>query len=157
MIGRPSFPSLFPFPLLLSWNGSSNVILFKKKKRRDHEKVKGGPTSLELTSSDWDLLLRGAKRVYFRKGDVVLQEGTRTQRIVQVINGYCRIEKVTILPLFIFFFFLLSLPSTTLPLPSPFFLFIYPLKVGNHLSMTHPPPPSPSLSLPSFSSYIHRK
>ena len=51
---------------------------------------------MELTSSDWDLLLRGAKRVYFRKGDVVLQEGTRTQRIVQVINGYCRIEKVTL-------------------------------------------------------------
>jgi len=49
--------------------------------------------SLALTSSDWDLILRGAKRVTFKKNDVIISEGSDFQRIFQVVRGSCRIEK----------------------------------------------------------------
>lgn len=54
-----------------------------------------GANSLGLTSGDWELILRGAKRIAFRKDAVIVSEGSTMQRIFQVVKGHCRIEKQT--------------------------------------------------------------
>lgn len=52
-----------------------------------------GTNSLGLTSVDWELILRGAKRITFRKDALIVAEGSTMQRIFQVVKGHCRIEK----------------------------------------------------------------
>ena len=73
--------------------------------------------NLGLSSIDWDLLLRGAKRIIFKKNDVLMKEGVESQRIFQLVRGYCRIEKV---PPFLSLppFFSLPLPSLSFSLSS---------------------------------------
>mmetsp|Transcript_10240 Transcript_10240/g.41702 ORF Transcript_10240/g.41702 Transcript_10240/m.41702 type:complete len:1397 (+) Transcript_10240:115-4305(+) len=52
-----------------------------------------GANSLALTAGDWELILRGAKRISFKKDSAIVVEGSATQRIFQVAKGHCRIEK----------------------------------------------------------------
>ena len=46
-----------------------------------------GANSLGLSSGDWELILRGAKRITFRKDAVIVAEGSTMQRIFQVAKG----------------------------------------------------------------------
>ena len=43
---------------------------------------------------DWDLILKGARTVTYKKDDVVIREGEQFRRIFQLARGECRFEKV---------------------------------------------------------------
>jgi CRP-like cAMP-binding protein len=43
---------------------------------------------------DWDLILKGARTVTYRKDDVVIREGEQFRRIFQLARGECRFEKI---------------------------------------------------------------
>eukprot|EP01104_Vermistella_antarctica_P014160 TRINITY_DN4411_c0_g1_i1.p1 TRINITY_DN4411_c0_g1~~TRINITY_DN4411_c0_g1_i1.p1 ORF type:complete len:1113 (+),score=294.82 TRINITY_DN4411_c0_g1_i1:230-3568(+) len=42
---------------------------------------------------DWEIMLLGGTEMQFKRGDVILKQGDRFQRIYQVCDGECRIEK----------------------------------------------------------------
>lgn len=46
-----------------------------------------------LNKEDWDMLLQGAKLQSYPKDTVIVQEGDNFQRIYQIVEGVCRIEK----------------------------------------------------------------
>lgn len=46
-----------------------------------------------LSQDDWDFLLRGAKLQSFQRNDPIVTEGQIFQRIYQIVDGVCRIEK----------------------------------------------------------------
>jgi hypothetical protein len=43
---------------------------------------------------DWDLILKGARTVTYKKDDVIIREGEQFRRIFQLARGECRFEKV---------------------------------------------------------------
>lgn len=47
-----------------------------------------------LTNEDWVSLLQGAKRLVFKKDDVVMKQGESYQRMYQIVRGAVRVEKV---------------------------------------------------------------
>lgn len=49
--------------------------------------------SISLTPSDWALLVRGSKRLSYRKNDVILTENQENFFVYQVVVGFCRLEK----------------------------------------------------------------
>ena len=106
--------------------------------------------NLGLSSIDWDLLLRGAKRIIFKKNDVLMKEGVESQRIFQLVRGYCRIEKV---PPFLSLppFFSLPLPSLSFSHPYPLFIYPPPFPSYPFPSLPFPSPLAPFISLPSLS------
>jgi len=48
-----------------------------------------------LSKEDWEFLLQGAKTEDFKMNEVIVSEGEDVQRIYQIIEGTCRIEKGT--------------------------------------------------------------
>merc|ERR1712137_742299 len=50
---------------------------------------------LGLTVEDWNLILRGAKRLVLRKDAVIVPENSDMQRIFQLVRGTCRIQMST--------------------------------------------------------------
>mmetsp|Transcript_4454 Transcript_4454/g.6234 ORF Transcript_4454/g.6234 Transcript_4454/m.6234 type:complete len:1257 (-) Transcript_4454:61-3831(-) len=59
----------------------------------DDEQAQSNEDHEQLTPEDWDDLLEGAKLLVFKKGDVIITEGENFQRIYQLVEGECRIEK----------------------------------------------------------------
>jgi len=47
----------------------------------------------ELTKEDWDDLLQGSKLLTYQKEDIIISEGQNFQRIYQIVEGKCRVEK----------------------------------------------------------------
>ncbi|KYQ93328.1 RasGEF domain-containing protein [Tieghemostelium lacteum] len=45
------------------------------------------------TRDEWNLILKGAKSVTFKKGDILMSEGVEYQKIFQIIKGECAIVK----------------------------------------------------------------
>eukprot|EP01114_Cavostelium_apophysatum_P015009 TRINITY_DN4008_c0_g1_i4.p1 TRINITY_DN4008_c0_g1~~TRINITY_DN4008_c0_g1_i4.p1 ORF type:complete len:1425 (+),score=391.51 TRINITY_DN4008_c0_g1_i4:717-4991(+) len=73
---------------------SSNSRLFKKLGESSELNDEDFPQDPEmLTTEDWQLLLQGAKCVTFRKDEPIVTEGQYFQRIYQIVQGSCRIEK----------------------------------------------------------------
>lgn len=48
-----------------------------------------------LSESEWDLILKGANHVTFKKGDYIVKQGEVSQRINQISRGTARIEVPT--------------------------------------------------------------
>jgi len=46
------------------------------------------------TKEDWNAILKDAAALTFVRNDVIIQEGDQHQRIYQITNGECRIEKI---------------------------------------------------------------
>lgn len=46
------------------------------------------------SAEDWDLILKGARTVTYKKDDVVIREGEQFRRIFQLARGECRFEKI---------------------------------------------------------------
>jgi len=46
-----------------------------------------------FTLSDWKVILQGATRRSFNKGDIIIEEGSKSQKIYHITFGTCRIEK----------------------------------------------------------------
>jgi CRP-like cAMP-binding protein len=67
------------------------------KKRRTSAKDVVTMTKLSnepsLTEEDWRLVLQGASCLTFTKNQYIIQEGEEHQRIYQIVEGKCRIEK----------------------------------------------------------------
>eukprot|EP01124_Arcella_intermedia_P002081 TRINITY_DN11142_c0_g1_i1.p1 TRINITY_DN11142_c0_g1~~TRINITY_DN11142_c0_g1_i1.p1 ORF type:complete len:1417 (-),score=314.61 TRINITY_DN11142_c0_g1_i1:21-4271(-) len=49
-----------------------------------------------MTHQDWKIILQGTTRRTYRKGDIIIQEGTDQQQIYQITFGTCHIEKKVI-------------------------------------------------------------
>jgi CRP-like cAMP-binding protein len=60
--------------------------LFTKKKPQQSN-------TMTLTQEDWDIILKAAKCLSFKKGEIVLREGEPTQKIYQLTRGVCNVEK----------------------------------------------------------------
>ena len=52
-----------------------------------------GAEAESLTKDDWDLVLRDAKLIKFKKDEIIISEGDYFQRIFQLSAGRCRAEK----------------------------------------------------------------
>ena len=46
------------------------------------------------SEEDWQLILKGARSVTYKKDDVVIREGEQFRRVFQLARGECRFEKV---------------------------------------------------------------
>ena len=64
-------------------------LFFRRESTKDNE--------LGLTVEDWNLILRGAKRLVLRKDAVIVPENSDMQRIFQLVRGTCRIQMVCVL------------------------------------------------------------
>jgi CRP-like cAMP-binding protein len=45
-----------------------------------------------LSESDWNIILEGAKMETYKKGSMVIEQGSKYQKIYQITRGCCRIE-----------------------------------------------------------------
>lgn len=45
-----------------------------------------------LSVEEWDLILKGAKTVTLKQGEIIIAQGEEYQRIYQISKGSCRIE-----------------------------------------------------------------
>ncbi len=45
-----------------------------------------------LSKGEWDLILKGAKTMTLKQGDIIIAQGEEYQRIYQISKGICRIE-----------------------------------------------------------------
>jgi CRP-like cAMP-binding protein len=48
---------------------------------------------LDMQEEDWNLILQGSKTINYRSGAVIIQAGTVPQRVFQIVQGKCRLEK----------------------------------------------------------------
>lgn len=72
--------------LWYSCNQTGNYKIFQPK-------INPLEDSEVLTNEEWDLLLDGSKTKLFVKDQIIIQEGDNFQRIYQISEGICRIEK----------------------------------------------------------------
>jgi len=68
-----------------------SVSTYERKISQDDIEDIQDPES--LTEDDWHILLQGSKRVTYNKDQAIITEGENFQRIYQIIEGGCRIEK----------------------------------------------------------------
>lgn len=48
----------------------------------------------DVQERHWEIILMGGREVRFRQDDVIIKEGEELQRIYQIVEGTCRVEKV---------------------------------------------------------------
>lgn len=79
---------------------SSSSSSTRKDKAAEGDDDEAAPTTGDSTNKwlpsveDWDLILKGARTVTYRKDDVVIREGEQFRRIFQLARGECRFEKI---------------------------------------------------------------
>jgi len=60
-------------------------------KKKNKNKIKY--SDLLPSKEDWTLILKGSRIIEFKKGDIVIEEGTHIQQLFQIVRGTCSIVK----------------------------------------------------------------
>lgn len=72
----------------------SNCKLMKSTSESEFNENDKQLDDFAMTSSDWDAVLGHATMLTFKKGDVIIGEGTKFTYVLQIAHGCARAEKV---------------------------------------------------------------
>jgi len=59
----------------------------------ERTKLKAEQEKKLLTEEDWDMLVGGTKLKTFKKGECIIKQGKQYQKLCQIVQGRCRVEK----------------------------------------------------------------
>jgi CRP-like cAMP-binding protein len=96
-VTKPSLNKKFTYQELgaqsisLSTSGSSDLL--PSAKSTANFGVGKTWDKLDMQEEDWNLILQGSKTINYRSGAVIIQAGTVPQRVFQIVQGKCRLEK----------------------------------------------------------------